>query len=89
MATAEAAAALGDGADGTDDDEDDWQFPQSAVYLPYLLHLMSFVDGRLESPYPKDTIFTKERLLEVACTSASAHQDMDEFQSLWRYHSWQ
>jgi hypothetical protein len=57
------AAALGDGAD--DDEDGDWEFPQSAVYLPYLLHLMSFVDGRSENPYPKDTIFTKERLLAL------------------------
>ena len=46
-------------------DEDDWRFPQSHDYLPYLLHFMSFLDDRLDNPYPKETTFSKERLLAI------------------------
>lgn len=46
-------------------DEDDWVFPHSAVYKPYLLHFMSFVHNRLNDIYPKETVFSKEDLLAV------------------------
>ena len=57
MATVAAAPEL--------DDNEDWTFPHSNVYLPYLLHLMSFLHGRLANPYPKETVFSKEQLLAI------------------------
>jgi hypothetical protein len=67
MATAAAAVAApplnDDGADELDDEV--WEFPRSLEYLPYLLHLMSFVHNRLDNPYAKDTTFAKEQLLAL------------------------
>jgi hypothetical protein len=61
MAMAAAMAAVADYAS----DEDDWRFPKSRDYLPYLLHLMSFLDDRLDNRYPKETTFSKDRLLAI------------------------
>jgi hypothetical protein len=46
-------------------DEDDWVFPHSTVYKPYLLDLMSFVHNRVNNKYPKETAFSKEDLLAI------------------------
>jgi hypothetical protein len=46
-------------------DDEDWEFPESRKYQPYLIHCMSYLHDRLHNPYPKDTIFTKEELLAI------------------------
>jgi hypothetical protein len=52
-------------AEADSDEDGDWQFPDRPEYRPYLLHLMSFIDNRLDNRYPKDTTFSKERLLSI------------------------
>ena len=43
-----------------------WSMPRRAAYEPHLRSLMSFVHGRPEiDPYPKDTTFTRNQLLQL------------------------
>jgi hypothetical protein len=59
------ASATAAPAPALDDDHDEWVFPRSRDYIPYLVHLMSFLHNRSDNPYPKATTFSKEQLLAI------------------------
>lgn len=42
--------------------DDDWTYPKSAKHQPYIVSLFSFMD---QMTYPKDTRFSKEKLLSI------------------------
>lgn len=46
-------------------DDADWEYPTSRKHQPYMVNFMSFVQGRLDDPLPKDSVFSKEELLAI------------------------
>ena len=56
-----------------------WTMPRSQKYEPYIRQVMTFVHGRSPT-YPKDTIFTREQLLELK------PQHIRDFMALKAYH---
>ena len=60
-------------------EDEDWVYPRHHKKQAYIIECMSLKHGRIDDPYPRDTIFTKEQLLELRPSDIRAYCNWKAF----------